>query len=194
MDAFQDDSFLSWVDQGNGDSQNNKFSHVPLELSLKSYDVSIRHDCINNHKAPIHVVDEVEMDIDYLDYTATSCSDDDNLCVAIGVSLNPYCKFHVVLVASEHSDCPLVFVPTFGGSIVDINKFLLLGSFHLELQTIVVCLNAVGPIIRAYGLMFVPSSHAKGHGHSFDQNSPLFHLVFGVPSLPLNSICPLCHC
>ena len=38
---------------------------------------------------------------------------------------------------------------------------------HLELHTIVVCQDVVGPNENSFGSMFVPPSHVNDHGHIF---------------------------
>lgn len=180
MDAFQDDSLLPQADEGNGGSQSDQRSQVPLELSLKSFDVFIPHDSNDDDKAPTHATNEVEMGIDSLDYTCASCSNDDILCVAIGAFLNPKYKSPTVVVVLEHSDCLPIFVPTFGASIVDISKYLLSGLFHLELQTIAICLNVMGLTEKVFGMMPIPPSHAKGHGHNFLALLAVTYCVVGL--------------
>lgn len=133
MDAFQVDSLLPQADKGNGGSQSDQLSQVPLELSLKSFNVFIPHNSCDDDKGPTYATNEVEMGIDSLDYICASCSNVDILCVAIGASLKPKYKSPTVVVVLEHNDCLPVFVPTFGASVVDISKYLLSGLFHLEL-------------------------------------------------------------
>ena len=84
---------MSHANQGIGGSHYDQRSHVSLELFLKSFDVSIPHESSDVDKAPIHATNEDEMDIDSLDYTCASCSNDDILCGAIGASLDPKYKF-----------------------------------------------------------------------------------------------------
>lgn len=127
------DSLLSQVDEEDGGSQTNQLAHVHVELFLKTSNVSTPLDSIDDDKALGHLTDGIDMDIATLDYNLASCSNDNDLCLAIGTFLHPNHEFPIPTMVLEHSDRLPVFVPTFSGSAGEVNEDLLLGSFHLEL-------------------------------------------------------------
>lgn len=61
----------------------------------------------------VYLVDETEIDNDFLDHTLAFCSDGNDLCLAINVSFDPDHEFHVVVVLLEHnSNCFPPFIST----------------------------------------------------------------------------------
>lgn len=124
---------MSQVDQEDGGSQTDQLAHVHVELFLKTSNVSTPLDSTNDDKALGHPAGGIDMDTSTLDYNLASCSNDNDLCLAIGTFLHPNHEFPIPTMVLEHSDCLLVFVPTFNGCAGEVNEDLLLGSFHLEL-------------------------------------------------------------
>lgn len=61
-------------------------------------------------------------------------------------------------------------VPTYGGFVVEFSQYMLLESFHLELQTIVICLDIFGLVGRVVGSLRVQPTYINVHGY--------VHIVF----------------
>lgn len=85
----------------------------------------------------------------------------------IGVSLDPHHEFPDVAVVLLHNDCPPIFAPTILGSTDEVNQHSMLRLFHLQMHTIIVCQDVMGPIGKNPTSMFVLPSHANDHGHNF---------------------------